>query len=78
MTLKLITNRWGSYLMHTLAIDFSVNPLEIMSKGWICFLDLYFYRARFCRAVTGLQITGLIRMPTKRRPDYVQRVAFGL
>ncbi|KAJ0039034.1 hypothetical protein Pint_22776 [Pistacia integerrima] len=35
-------------------------------------------QARFCRAVTGLQITGLIRMPTKRRPDYVQRVAFGL
>ncbi|XP_044500665.1 origin of replication complex subunit 3 isoform X2 [Mangifera indica] len=35
-------------------------------------------QARFCRAVTELQITGLIRMPTKRRPDYVQRVAFGL
>lgn len=36
------------------------------------------YRARFCKAVTELQITGLIRMPTKRRPDFVQRVAFGL
>ncbi|KAJ4720942.1 origin of replication complex subunit 3 [Melia azedarach] len=35
-------------------------------------------QARFCRAATELQITGLIRMPTKRRPDYVQRVAFGL
>ncbi|KAL5837120.1 hypothetical protein ACOSQ3_014289 [Xanthoceras sorbifolium] len=35
-------------------------------------------QARFCRAVTELQITGLIRMPTKRRPDFVQRVAFGL
>ncbi|KAK9127221.1 hypothetical protein Syun_016018 [Stephania yunnanensis] len=35
-------------------------------------------QARFCRAVTELQITGLLRMPTKRRPDYVQRVAFGL
>ncbi|KAD6796673.1 hypothetical protein E3N88_07569 [Mikania micrantha] len=35
-------------------------------------------QARFCRAVTELQITGLIRMPTKRRQDYVQRVAFGL
>ncbi|KAH9771290.1 Origin of replication complex subunit 3 [Citrus sinensis] len=32
--------------------------------------------ARFCKAVTELQITGLIRMPTKRRPDFVQRVAF--
>ncbi|KAL4557546.1 hypothetical protein LXL04_035728 [Taraxacum kok-saghyz] len=35
-------------------------------------------QARFCRAVTELQITGLLRMPTKRRPDFVQRVAFGL
>ncbi|KAL3642572.1 Origin recognition complex subunit 3 [Castilleja foliolosa] len=35
-------------------------------------------QAEFCRAVTELQITGLIRMPSKRRPDYVQRVAFGL
>ncbi|KAK4860318.1 hypothetical protein QYF36_021208 [Acer negundo] len=35
-------------------------------------------QARFCRAVTELQITGLIRMPSKRRPDFVQRVAFGL
>lgn len=35
-------------------------------------------QARFCRAVTELQITGLLRMPSKRRPDYVQRVAFGL
>ncbi|KAL7230300.1 hypothetical protein ACSBR2_008742 [Camellia fascicularis] len=37
-----------------------------------------FVQARFCRAVTELQITGLLRMPSKRRPDYVQRVAFGL
>lgn len=35
-------------------------------------------QARFCRAVTELQITGLLRMPSKRRPDFVQRVAFGL
>ncbi|CAA0830466.1 Origin of replication complex subunit 3 [Striga hermonthica] len=35
-------------------------------------------QAEFCRAVIELQITGLIRMPSKRRPDYVQRVAFGL
>ncbi|XP_027147941.1 origin of replication complex subunit 3 isoform X1 [Coffea eugenioides] len=35
-------------------------------------------QARFCRAVSELQITGLIRMPSKRRQDYVQRVAFGL
>jgi origin recognition complex subunit 3 len=34
-------------------------------------------QARFCRAVMELQITGLIRMPSKRRPDFVQRVAFG-
>lgn len=36
-----------------------------------------FFRARFCRAVTELQITGLLRMPSKRRPDLVQRIAFG-
>ncbi|XP_057970012.1 origin of replication complex subunit 3 isoform X2 [Malania oleifera] len=35
-------------------------------------------QAQFCRAVTELQIAGLLRMPSKRRPDYVQRVAFGL
>ncbi|KAK1307271.1 hypothetical protein QJS10_CPA10g01313 [Acorus calamus] len=35
-------------------------------------------QARFCRAVTELQITGLLRMPSKRRPDFVQRVAFGI
>ncbi|CAA3001409.1 origin of replication complex subunit 3 [Olea europaea subsp. europaea] len=35
-------------------------------------------QAEFCRAITELQITGLIRMPSKRRPDYLQRVAFGL
>ncbi|GMJ12229.1 origin recognition complex subunit 3 [Hibiscus trionum] len=35
-------------------------------------------QARFCRAVTELQITGLLRMPSKRRPDFAQRVAFGL
>ncbi|KAH9616952.1 hypothetical protein KSS87_019872 [Heliosperma pusillum] len=35
-------------------------------------------QARFCTAVSELQITGLLRMPSKRRPDYVQRVAFGL
>ncbi|KAM3682664.1 hypothetical protein ACJW31_12G089400 [Castanea mollissima] len=35
-------------------------------------------QARFCRAVMELQITGLLRMPSRRRPDCVQRVAFGL
>ncbi|URD91417.1 Origin recognition complex subunit [Musa troglodytarum] len=35
-------------------------------------------QARFCRAVIELQIAGLIRMPSKKRPDFVQRVAFGL
>ncbi|KAL2514372.1 Origin of replication complex subunit 3 [Forsythia ovata] len=35
-------------------------------------------QAEFCRAITELQITGLLRMPSKRRPDYLQRVAFGL
>ncbi|KAI9104306.1 hypothetical protein K1719_022878 [Acacia pycnantha] len=35
-------------------------------------------QARFCNAVTELQIIGLLRMPSKRRPDCVQRVAFGL
>ncbi|MED6134185.1 Origin recognition complex subunit 3 [Stylosanthes scabra] len=35
-------------------------------------------QALFCRAVTEMQITGLLRMPSKRRPDFVQRVAFGL
>uniref|UniRef100_A0A7C9A6G5 Uncharacterized protein n=1 Tax=Opuntia streptacantha TaxID=393608 RepID=A0A7C9A6G5_OPUST len=35
-------------------------------------------QAQFCRAVSELQVTGLIRMPSKRRPDFVQRVAFGL
>ncbi|XP_055800511.1 origin of replication complex subunit 3 [Solanum dulcamara] len=36
------------------------------------------FQARFCRAVMELQITGLLRMPSKRCPDYVQRVAFGV
>ncbi|MCD7469601.1 Origin recognition complex subunit 3 [Datura stramonium] len=36
------------------------------------------FQARFCRAVMELQIIGLLRMPSKRRPDYVQRVAFGV
>ncbi|XP_057521737.1 origin of replication complex subunit 3 isoform X2 [Amaranthus tricolor] len=35
-------------------------------------------QARFCKAVSELQVTGLLRMPTKRRPDFVQRMAFGL
>ncbi|XP_056683459.1 origin of replication complex subunit 3 isoform X2 [Spinacia oleracea] len=35
-------------------------------------------QARFCKAISELQVTGLLRMPTKRRPDFVQRVAFGL
>ncbi|XVE62331.1 hypothetical protein DITRI_Ditri06bG0109400 [Diplodiscus trichospermus] len=47
-----------------------INKLENQSEASI--------QARFCRAVTELQITGLLRMPTKRRPDFAQRVAFGL
>ncbi|KAK4803891.1 hypothetical protein SAY86_003708 [Trapa natans] len=35
-------------------------------------------QARFCRAVRELQITGLLRMQRKRRPDHLQRVAFGV
>ncbi|KAI4346976.1 hypothetical protein L6164_007833 [Bauhinia variegata] len=35
-------------------------------------------QARFCKAATELQITGLVRMPSKRRPDFVQRIAFGI
>lgn len=35
-------------------------------------------QARFCRGITELQITGLVRMPSKRRPDFVQRIAFGI
>ncbi|CAL4905065.1 unnamed protein product [Urochloa decumbens] len=34
-------------------------------------------QARFCRAVTEMQITGLVQMPSKRRPDPVQRITFG-
>ncbi|CAN6338987.1 unnamed protein product [Urochloa humidicola] len=34
-------------------------------------------QARFCRAVTEMQITGLVRMPSKRRHDLVQRITFG-
>ncbi|KAJ8771295.1 hypothetical protein K2173_026472 [Erythroxylum novogranatense] len=34
-------------------------------------------QARFCRAVTELKIVGLLQMPSKRRPDFVQRLAFG-
>jgi hypothetical protein len=41
-------------------------------------LTLVCHRARFCRGVTELQITGLVRMPSKRRPDFVQRIAFGI
>lgn len=35
-------------------------------------------QARFSKAITELQIVGLLRMPSKRRPDYIQRIAFGL
>lgn len=35
-------------------------------------------QAQFCMAVSELQITGLLRMPSKRRPDFVQRIGFGL
>ncbi|XP_020580455.1 origin of replication complex subunit 3 isoform X2 [Phalaenopsis equestris] len=35
-------------------------------------------QARFCRAVTELQITGLVRLPSKRRPDFLQRIVFQL
>ncbi|KAK4786947.1 hypothetical protein SAY86_010780 [Trapa natans] len=35
-------------------------------------------QARFCRTVIELQITGLLRMQSKRRPNHLQRVAYGL
>ncbi|CAN6461356.1 unnamed protein product [Victoria cruziana] len=35
-------------------------------------------QARFCKAISELQVTGLLRMPSKRRPDFVQRIAIGL
>ncbi|WVZ91295.1 hypothetical protein U9M48_037485 [Paspalum notatum var. saurae] len=34
-------------------------------------------QARFCRAATEMQISGLVRMPSKRRPDLAQRITFG-
>nr|CQR79608.1 ORC3b protein [Paspalum simplex]CQR79609.1 ORC3b protein [Paspalum simplex] len=34
-------------------------------------------QARFCRAAIEMQITGLVRMPSKGRPDLVQRITFG-
>lgn len=57
-----------------------INPLTWSCKCTSGFdlLNSMVYRAEFCRAVVELQITGLLRMPSKRRPDYVQRVAFGL
>ncbi|CAN1297210.1 Origin of replication complex subunit 3 [Linum perenne] len=35
-------------------------------------------QARFCKAIVELQVTGLVKMPSRRRPDYLQRLAFGL
>ncbi|GBG91397.1 hypothetical protein CBR_g52284 [Chara braunii] len=34
-------------------------------------------QARFVRATSELQVLGLVRVPGKRRPDHVQRVAYG-
>lgn len=45
------------------------NPTPLEGDGMI--------QARFCSAVTEMQVTGLVRMPSKRRPDLVQRIAFG-
>ncbi|GKA54042.1 YTH domain-containing protein [Tanacetum coccineum] len=33
-------------------------------------------QVRFCRALMELQITGLLRIPSKKRLDFVKRVAF--
>eukprot|EP01018_Ginkgo_biloba_P007633 Gb_17510 [translate_table: standard] len=41
-------------------------------------IDKDYIQARFSKAIAELQIVGLLRMPSKRRPDYVQRVAFGV
>ncbi|XP_078437929.1 origin recognition complex subunit 3 [Wolffia australiana] len=41
-------------------------------------VDTASIQARFCRAVIELQVAGLLRMPTKRRPDHVQRLVLGL
>ncbi|EFJ10304.1 hypothetical protein SELMODRAFT_427211 [Selaginella moellendorffii] len=34
-------------------------------------------QARFCKAVAELHVTGLLRLPKKRRPDSVQRISIG-
>lgn len=53
--------------------------LPASKKGKSASLDNEASRqARFCKAVTELQITGLVRMPSKRRPDFLQRIAFDL
>ncbi|GKC33888.1 origin of replication complex subunit 3 isoform X1 [Tanacetum coccineum] len=47
----------------------TVEPQNITTEASV--------QARFCRAITELQITtGLLRMPSKRFPNFVQRVAF--
>ena len=58
----------------TIVLHNSVN----VPNGPLKILDFISYRAQFSRAVTELQITGLLRMTTKQRTDYVQRGAFGL
>ncbi|KAE8724867.1 Origin recognition complex subunit 3, putative isoform 2 [Hibiscus syriacus] len=52
----------------------SIQKCNFLVHHDLIFIDMLYY----IRAVTELQITGLLRMPSKRRPDFAQRVAFGL
>ncbi|KAL3510216.1 hypothetical protein ACH5RR_029617 [Cinchona calisaya] len=56
----------------------SPSPKKRKSSGEPQKISEACIQARFCRAISELQITGLLRMPSKRRPDFVQRVAFGV
>ncbi|KAJ7561744.1 hypothetical protein O6H91_03G039500 [Diphasiastrum complanatum] len=52
--------------------DLSKKTPEMFEK--FLQLDKASIQARFTRSITELQIVGLFRMPTKKRPDYVHRV----
>jgi origin recognition complex subunit 3 len=75
------------FSFHNNMISWGINASSaLLQPQWLqCILlhlsqslTLVCHRARFCRGVTELQITGLVRMPSKRRPDFVQRIAFGI
>ncbi|KAJ7530978.1 hypothetical protein O6H91_14G027100 [Diphasiastrum complanatum] len=52
--------------------DLSKKTAEMSEK--LLELDKASIQARFAQSITELQIVGLFRMPTKKRPDHVQRV----